>query len=84
MNAPAKDTSWQAMNVDLEPSAREAVEYALMEAGALGTVTNDLDDGLLRVVGYFEVVPDREQVRGELMEALLHRRGVNFTTIPTS
>jgi len=57
MNAPAKDTSWHALNVDLEPSSREAVEYALMEAGALGTVTNDLHDGLLRVVGYFEVVP---------------------------
>ena len=70
MNAPAKDTSWHALNVDLEPSSREAVEYALMEAGALGTVTNDLDDGLLRIVGYFEVVPDREQVRSELMEAL--------------
>jgi hypothetical protein len=50
MNAPAKDSGWHALNVDLEPSAREAVEYALMEAGALGTVTNDLDDGLLRIV----------------------------------
>ena len=27
--------SWHLLNVELEPSAREAVEYALMEAGAL-------------------------------------------------
>jgi ribosomal protein L11 methyltransferase len=61
---------WHALNIDLEPSAREAVEYALMEAGALGTVTNDQHDGLLRIIGYFETVPDREQVRRELLEAL--------------
>ena len=61
---------WHALNIDLEPSAREAVEYALMEAGGLGTVTNDQHDGLLRIIGYFETVPDREQVRRELLEAL--------------
>ena len=26
MNAPAKETGWHALNVDLEPSAREAVD----------------------------------------------------------
>jgi len=41
-----------------------------MEAGALGTVTNDQHDGLIRIIGYFEIVPDREQVRRELLEAL--------------
>jgi ribosomal protein L11 methyltransferase len=70
MNPAAKQTSWHALNVDLEPSAREAVEYALMEAGAQGTLTNDQDDGLLRVTGYFEIIPDREQVRTELLDAL--------------
>ncbi len=29
--------NWQALDVEIEPQAREAVEYALMEAGALGT-----------------------------------------------
>jgi hypothetical protein len=29
--------SWQALDVEIEPNAHEAVEYALMEAGALGT-----------------------------------------------
>jgi ribosomal protein L11 methyltransferase len=70
MNAPAKNSSWHALNVDLEPSAREAVEYALMEAGALGTVTNEVPDGLMRITGYFEAIPDREQVRAELLDAL--------------
>lgn len=72
MNAPASESkhTWHALNIDLEPSAREAVEYALMEAGALGTVTNDQHDGLIRIIGYFEIVPDREQVRRELLEAL--------------
>ena len=70
MNAPAKSNSWQALHVDIEPDAREAVEYALMEAGALGTVTEDERDGLLRISGYFPVVPDRELIRLELAEAL--------------
>lgn len=70
MDAPARDNTWHALNVDSEPSAREAVEYALMEAGALGTLTNDPLDGLVRIVGYFEVLPDRELVRTELLEAL--------------
>jgi ribosomal protein L11 methyltransferase len=58
------------LNVELEPSAREAVEYALMEAGALGTETNEPQGGLLRVTGYFQTVPDREEVRAELLDAL--------------
>lgn len=61
---------WQALDVELEPDAREAVEYALMEAGALGTETNDGVGGLLRVTGYFELTPARELVRSELLEAL--------------
>ncbi len=65
-----EDTKWHSLNVDLEPSAREAVEYALMEAGALGTVTNDPADGLMRIIGYFETTPDREQVRTEMLDAL--------------
>jgi ribosomal protein L11 methyltransferase len=33
---------WYALDVETEASAREAVEYALMEAGALGTETDDV------------------------------------------
>jgi ribosomal protein L11 methyltransferase len=41
-----------------------------MEAGALGTETNDTAGGDLRITGYFSVVPDRELVRTHLLDAL--------------
>jgi len=62
--------NWQALDVDIESPAQEAVEYALMEAGALGTETNTNQDGLLRIVAYFESIPDRERIRNELVDAL--------------
>jgi ribosomal protein L11 methyltransferase len=61
---------WHALDVELEAGAREAVEYALMEAGALGTESEYSDDSLIHVTGYFETVPQRERVRDELFEAL--------------
>lgn len=61
---------WYALDVDIEPQAGEAVEYALMEAGASGTErAADFTDGT-RIVGYFNELPNREQVRNELFEAL--------------
>ena len=57
--------SGYALDVDLEPDASEAVAYALMEAGATGTETNEQT-----VTGYFSETPDRELVRNELLEAL--------------
>ena len=66
MNTPKeKPNTWYALDVELEPGAREAVEYALMEAGALGTETTDGT-----VTGYFAEIPGRERVRAELFEAL--------------
>src|ERR1041384_2641484 len=41
-----------------------------MEAGALGTETDDESDGLIRIAGYFAATPDRQRVRYELFEAL--------------
>ena len=71
MSQPANPKpDWFALDVDLEPDAREAVEYALMEAGALGTETCDGAGGLLRTTGYFQQTPGRERVRAELIEAL--------------
>lgn len=64
-NAREQPAGWYALDVDLEPSAHEAVEYALMEAGALGTETSDST-----VTGYFQDTPNRERVRDELFEAL--------------
>ena len=66
----AAKEQWYALDVDVTPDAVEAVEYALMEAGASGAETATGNTALTRVVGYFEGVPDRERVRAELFEAL--------------
>ncbi len=65
-----QEPRWHALDVELEAGAREAVEYALMEAGALGTETENSDDALIHVTAYFVTVPQRERVRDELFEAL--------------
>lgn len=61
---------WYALDVEIEAGAREAVEYGLMEAGALGTESNDSEDQLVRVTAYFDQPPNRESVRTQLAEAL--------------
>lgn len=63
---------WYALDVIMEGAAREAVEYALMEAGALGTEGAVAPDaaGLLRAAAYFDAPPERERVRAALAEAL--------------
>jgi len=63
-------TRWHALDLITAGEAREAVEYALMEAGALGTETDEADDNFLRVSAYFDRLPDRERVRAELAEAI--------------
>lgn len=68
--AKEQPSGWYALDVDLERPACEAVEYALMEAGALGTETGDESGGLFHITGYFAETPDRERVRNELLEAL--------------
>jgi ribosomal protein L11 methyltransferase len=62
--------AWHAVDVSLAPIAREAVEYALMEAGALGTELFDESNEELRVAAYFDKAPMREQVREALFDAL--------------
>lgn len=61
---------WYALDVLIEPEAREAVEYALMEAGSLGTEEGKKEEGLLTVTAYFDSVPDRQKIRDELLNAL--------------
>lgn len=63
--AREQPSGWYALDVDLDEAAHEAVEYALMEAGALGTETTDRG-----VTAYFAETPNRERVRNELFEAL--------------
>jgi ribosomal protein L11 methyltransferase len=64
-HAKEKPSGWYALDVDLDRAAHEAVEYALMEAGALGTETTDSG-----VTAYFGETPSRERIRQELFEAL--------------
>ena len=60
---------WYGLDLIVASEAGEAVEYALMEAGALGTETGEAQNGYLRVTAYFDQVPNRERVRAELAEA---------------
>ncbi|HYG82390.1 MAG TPA: 50S ribosomal protein L11 methyltransferase [Pyrinomonadaceae bacterium] len=61
---------WHALELTIEPAAREAVEYALMEAGALGTEVAREDEESARLVAYFDRAPEREQLRAALLDAL--------------
>jgi ribosomal protein L11 methyltransferase len=61
--------NWVALDVTVEPAAREAVEYALMEAGALGTET-ETNGASVRVTGYFAAMLAREEIRAALFDAL--------------
>jgi ribosomal protein L11 methyltransferase len=62
---------WFALDVRVESGAREAVEYGLMEAGALGTESRDEDEeGFASVIAYYDAPPEREPVRAALFDAL--------------
>jgi ribosomal protein L11 methyltransferase len=65
---------WYALDVTCEAGGREAVEYALMEAGALGTESSvsveGREDSNEVVTAYFDSPPEVEHVRAALMEAL--------------
>jgi ribosomal protein L11 methyltransferase len=63
---------WYAVDLTIESAAREAAEYALMEAGALGTETTAAagDVETLCVAGYFNDAPEREAVRAGVLDAL--------------
>jgi ribosomal protein L11 methyltransferase len=62
------EKQWFAFDVTTTANNREAIEYGLMEAGALGTETVDADAEVL-VTGYFESPVDEERVRRALVEA---------------
>ena len=60
---------WYVAAAIIAREASEAVEYGLMEAGALGTETRDADTNVI-VSGYFETSPDIAIVRAALLDAL--------------
>src|SRR5689334_13147879 len=68
MAAPTK--SWAALDVIATNQSREAIEYGLMEAGALGTETSAAPDDCFNVRGYFEIAPDVDSVRVALIQSL--------------
>jgi len=61
---------WFALDVTIEAEAREAVDYALMEAGALGTQFDDTNAVFPRITAYFALAPDREAIRTAIDDAL--------------
>ena len=60
---------WFAIDAAAIAGAREAIEYGLMEAGALGTETDERGE-TTSVRGYFENKPDVASVHATLTEAL--------------
>lgn len=68
--SPSCPRLWFVLDVECEMSALEAVEYALMEARALGTESVDESAGHCHVIGYFDATPDKARVGETLSEAL--------------
>ncbi len=66
--------NWYALDVTTVGRAREAVEYALMEAGALGTEggvgVGNTEETPEVVTAYFDSPPEVESVRAALADAL--------------
>src|SRR5438105_7160714 len=62
------EKQWFAFDVTTTPNNREAIEYGLMEAGALGTETVDSESDVC-VTGYFENPIDENKVRRALVDA---------------
>ena len=62
------EKQWFAFDVTTTPNNREAIEYGLMEAGALGTETVDSESDVC-ITGYFENPIDESKVRRALIDA---------------
>jgi ribosomal protein L11 methyltransferase len=62
---------WFAFDITVVPEAVEAIQYALLEAGALGAEERTGVGGETIVTGYFPSVPDREAMRSAFAEALM-------------
>ncbi len=62
--------AWIALDVIGPLAAPEALSYGLMEAGALGTESRDLDDGSVLVTAYFSEAIEDQFVHDMLMDAL--------------
>jgi ribosomal protein L11 methyltransferase len=64
------EKTWYAAQVAASAESGEAIEYGLMEAGALGTETRDSAPDQLTVVGYFPAPPAIDALRATLLDAI--------------
>lgn len=62
--------TWQVIDAIVISDAREAAEYGLMEAGAIGTETTDSTNGRLSVAAYFESPESSKTAHERVLEAL--------------
>jgi len=62
--------TWQVIQARVSGEAREAAEYGLMEAGAIGTETTENASGNVSIAAYFDYSPSTEAVRPGILEAL--------------
>lgn len=62
--------TWQVIDAMVISDAREAAEYGLMEAGAIGTETKDEASGRLSVAAYFDSPESSKTAHESLLEAL--------------
>ena len=67
MTLPEK--SWHAIDAIVESAAREAIAYGFMEAGALGTETDESSEPT-RVTAYYDRKVEKQEIRATLLDAL--------------
>jgi ribosomal protein L11 methyltransferase len=62
--------TWQVIDAVVVSDAREAAEYGLMEAGAIGTETVDGANGCVSIAAYFDGSEPIKTARESVLEAL--------------
>ena len=60
---------WHSIEANCLREAGEAIEYGLMEAGALGTESSDAGDGA-HIIGYYDSPVEESEIRTALLDAL--------------
>jgi ribosomal protein L11 methyltransferase len=60
---------WHSIEATCLREAGEAIEYGLMEAGALGTESRDAGDGA-HIIGYYDAPVEESEIRLALLDAL--------------
>jgi ribosomal protein L11 methyltransferase len=62
--------TWQVIDAIVISDAREAAEYGLMEAGAIGTETKDDANGRVNIAAYFDTPESSKTAHESVLEAL--------------